>query len=128
MTMWAQQHRQPSPAHPWSESFVVWVEKRQAGGENKSHAKISVAARSRTKTVTTLRTVGQSAMEPYAFYSATRARQTDFPSAIKVLDAAGYVHFPSERRNYCFSPRAPKNRSQGALKYMGGLGSTMYYH
>jgi hypothetical protein len=88
-TMWPQQHRQPSPAHPWSESFVVWVEKRQAGGENRSHAKISVAARSRTKTVTTLRTVGQSAMEPYAFYSATRVRQTYFPSAIKVLDGAG---------------------------------------
>jgi hypothetical protein len=61
-TMWAQQHRQPSPAHPWSESFVVGVEKRQVGGENRSQAKISVAARSRTKTVTTRRMVESNAI------------------------------------------------------------------
>jgi len=61
-TIWAQQHKHPSPEQPWSESFVVWFEKRQVGGEIRSHAKISVAARSKTKTVTTRRTVDQSAI------------------------------------------------------------------
>lgn len=61
-TMWAQQHRHPSPEHPWSESFVVWFEKRHVGGEIRSQAKISVAARSRTRTVTARRTVDQNAI------------------------------------------------------------------
>ena len=61
-TMWAQQQRHPSPEDPWSESFVVGFEKRQVGGETKSQPKISVAARSRTKTVTTRRAVEQSAI------------------------------------------------------------------
>jgi hypothetical protein len=72
-TMWAQQHRQPSPAHPWSESFVVWVEKRQVGGEIRSQAKISVAARSRIKAVTTRRIVGQKVIkELFPFYIGIR--------------------------------------------------------
>jgi hypothetical protein len=62
-TMWAQQHKHPSPEHPWSESLEAWVEKRQVEGEIRSQAKISVAASSRTKTVTIRWTVGQKTID-----------------------------------------------------------------
>ena len=64
-TMWAQQQRHPSPEDPWSESFVVGFEKRQVGGETRSQPKISVAARSKTKTVITRRAVEKSAISIY---------------------------------------------------------------
>ena len=60
--MWAQQQRQPSPEPPSSESFVEWFEKRQESGEINWQAQISVAAISRTNTVTTRRTVGRRAI------------------------------------------------------------------
>jgi hypothetical protein len=62
ITMWAQQQRQPSPDPPSLESGVLWLEKTQESGEMSWQAKISVAAISRTKSVITRRTVGQSAM------------------------------------------------------------------
>src|SRR6266404_5454856 len=61
-TMWAQQHRHPSPEQPSSASLVVCVEKRQIGEETRPQAKISVAARSSSRSVTTRRTVDQCAM------------------------------------------------------------------
>lgn len=62
-TMWAQQQRQPSPEPPSSESLVVWwLEKTQESGEMSWQAQISVAAISRSRTVETSRTVGQSAI------------------------------------------------------------------
>ena len=56
-TMCAQQQRQPSPEPPSSESPVEWLEKMQLSGEISWQAKISVAAISSTRTVTTRRTV-----------------------------------------------------------------------
>jgi hypothetical protein len=47
ITMWAQQHRQPSPELPSLESGVLWPEKMQESGEINWQAKISVAAVSR---------------------------------------------------------------------------------
>jgi hypothetical protein len=61
-TMWAQQQRQLSPEPPSLESLVVRLEKMQESGEMSWQAKISVAAISRNKSVTTNRTVGQSVM------------------------------------------------------------------
>ena len=58
-TMCAQQQRQPSPEPPSSESPVEWLEKMQVSGEISWQAKISVAAISSTRSVTTRRTVDQ---------------------------------------------------------------------
>lgn len=52
-TMCAQQQRQPSPDPPSLVSEVLWLEKMQESGEISWQAKISVAAISRTKSVTT---------------------------------------------------------------------------
>jgi hypothetical protein len=64
-TMWAQQHRHPSPEHPSSESPVLWLwaEKMQESGEISWQARISVAAVSRTSSVTTRRTADQYAIK-----------------------------------------------------------------
>jgi hypothetical protein len=61
-TICAQQQRQPSPAQPSSESWVVWDENKHAGDAIASHAKISVAARSSKKSETTRRNVDQYVM------------------------------------------------------------------
>lgn len=75
-TICAQQHKQPSPEQSLSESPVLWVEKRQVSGDISSQAKISVAARSSTKSVTTRRTVYQCAMKFLSPYSAIGRRWT----------------------------------------------------
>ena len=63
-TICAQQQRQPSPDPPSLESEVLWLEKMHESGEISWHAKISVAAISRTKSVTTRRVVDHRAIEP----------------------------------------------------------------
>jgi hypothetical protein len=68
ITMWAQQQRQPSPDPPSLESFVVWFEKMQVSGEMSWQAKISVAAISRTTSVTIRRIVNQCAMPCFPIY------------------------------------------------------------
>jgi hypothetical protein len=68
-TRWAQQQRQPSPDPPSLVSGVLWLEKIQESGEMSWQAKISVAARSSTRSVTTRRIVGQFAMK---FHSIAR--------------------------------------------------------
>ena len=65
-TMCAQQHRHPSPEPPSLVSGVLWLEKMQESGEMSWQAKISVAARSSTRSVTTRRIVGQLAMKSYS--------------------------------------------------------------
>ena len=55
-TICPQQHRQPSAQQPSSESCEVCVENRQAGDAFASQARISVAARSRKRIATKLRT------------------------------------------------------------------------
>jgi len=64
--MCAQQQRHPSPEQPSLVSGVLWLEKMQESGEMSWQAKISVAARSSTKSVTTRRIVGQLAMKSYS--------------------------------------------------------------
>ena len=65
-TMWAQQHRHPSPEHSLSESPVecLWAKKMQESGEIHWQAKTSLAAISKTSSVTIRRTVDQCAIEP----------------------------------------------------------------
>ncbi len=65
-TMCAQQQRHPSPEPPSLVSGVLWLEKMQESGEMSSQAKISVAASSSTRSVTTRRIVGQLAMKSYS--------------------------------------------------------------
>jgi len=64
--MCAQQQRHPSPEPPSLVSGVLWFEKMQESGEMSSHAKISVAASSSTRSVTTRRIVGRLAMKSYS--------------------------------------------------------------
>jgi hypothetical protein len=65
-TICAQQQRHPSPEPPSLVSGVLWLEKMQESGEMSWQAKISVAARSSTRSVTTRRVVGQLAMKSYS--------------------------------------------------------------
>src|SRR5260370_7519676 len=88
-TIWAQQHKQPSPEHPSSESPAVWVEKMQVSGEISGHAKISVAAKSRINRVIPCRTVGQKAIPlilPY--WDVPRARVGKLLTGTEGVDAA----------------------------------------
>jgi hypothetical protein len=63
-TICAQQQRHPSPVQSSPESWVVCVEKRQAGDDTASQAKISVAARSSKRSVITRRIVDRCAIGP----------------------------------------------------------------
>ena len=65
-TMCAQQQRHPSPEPTSLVSGVLWLEKMQESGEMSWQAKISVPARSSTRSVTMRRIVGQLAMKPYS--------------------------------------------------------------
>jgi hypothetical protein len=62
---------------------VLWLEKMQESGEMSWHAKISVAARSRTKTETTRRAVEKSAIWIYTpIYCYTRVQCTSIPETV----------------------------------------------
>ena len=75
-TICAQQQRHPSPEPPSLVSGVLWLEKMQESGEMSSQAKISVAASSSTRSVTTRRIVGHFAMKSYSIAIGRSRRRT----------------------------------------------------